>query len=308
MDENMQYSLLIVDDRASNILALANILKHEYAIYVSKNGRDALRVAVEKQPDVILLDVVMPDMNGYEVIAALKRDESTRAIPVIFITSLDSADDEEKGLALQAADYISKPFSPAIVKLRVRNQIQIVAQLRMIEKLSMTDQLTGTPNRRSFDTRLRLDWNRAVREQLPLSLLMVDIDYFKAYNDAYGHQQGDDALITVARSLSGALHRGTDFFARWGGEEFAVLLTGQSREEVLSLAERIREEAAAAVIPGIDGDGAHVTVSVGVHTRVPTTECRIADFVACADDALYAAKQAGRNCVIQVGQGKTVRP
>ncbi len=298
MAEEKKYSILIVDDRPANIIALGNILKPDYTIYISKNGRDALRVATEKLPDVILLDIVMPDMDGYAVIAALKDDERTRRIPVIFITGLDSIRDEEKGLAHQAVDYISKPFSPVIVQLRVRNQIQIISQMRIIEELSMVDQLTGIPNRRGFDTRLDVEWSRAVREHRPLAFLMVDIDHFKAYNDAYGHQQGDAALRAVAQSFSRSVRRTTDCFARWGGEEFAILLPDAGRGDALSMAESIREEIADIVIPGAPGC-AHVTASIGVNTCIPTMETRIADFVAGADAALYAAKQSGRNSVCE---------
>ncbi len=301
MDEVKKYSLLIVDDRASNIIALANILKPEYTIYVSKNGPDALRVASEKLPDIILLDVVMPGMDGYEVIAALKGDARTREIPVIFITSMDSANDEEKGLTLKAADYITKPFSPVNIRLRVRNHIQIISQMRTVEEMSLTDKLTGIPNRRSFDARLDIEWSKAVREQLPITLLMVDVDNFKIYNDTYGHQQGDAALQTVAQSFSRSVRRATDFFARWGGEEFAVLLTNVEYADALNLAESIRNEAAVSVIPGTSGGGSHITVRIGFNICVPTAKNLIADFIAGADASLYAAKLAGRN---RVGAGK----
>ncbi len=294
----MQYSILIVDDMLSNIMIVADILKSEYNLLIAQNGRDAIRVATEKQPDVILLDVIMPVMDGYEVITALKQSERTSRIPVIFITGLQSVADEEKGLALQAADYISKPFSPAIVRLRVRNQIQIVSQLRTIEELSMTDQLTGIPNRRSFDARLALEWSRAVREGIPLTLLMVDVDNFKTYNDIYGHQQGDAALRTVAQSFMRSVKRATDFYARWGGEEFSILLSGLSPNEATQIAERVRREVAEAVIPGAEGASAKIQVSIGVCTCVPTPQSKVSGFIGAADDALYSAKQAGRNRVV----------
>ncbi len=239
----------------------------------------------------------MPDMDGYEVISVLKSDERTRHIPVIFITGLVSIHDEEQGLALQAADYISKPFSPIVVQLRVRNQIQIISQMRTIEIISMTDQLTGIPNRRSFDSRFEIEWNRSVRDKLSLALLMIDVDHFKAYNDAYGHQQGDVALQTVAQSFSRTVKRATDFFARWGGEEFAILLSHVGESDALRMAELVRREVAEAVIPEVVLGGAHVTVSIGINIGTPTKTSLITDFIIGADSALYAAKQAGRNCV-----------
>ncbi len=297
MGTEKKYSLLIVDDRSSNILSLAQILKPDYNIFAAKNGMDAICIATHEHPDVILLDVIMPEMDGYEVLAALKRDERTKDIPVIFITSLNSGEDEEKGLELGAADYIGKPFRPAIVKLRVRNQIMIVSQMRTIAEMSMTDQLTGIPNRRGFDQRLELEWSRAIREKLSLTILMVDIDHFKDYNDAYGHQQGDTALKAVAQSFSRSVKRATDFYARWGGEEFSILIANAGHDDALKMAELVRQEVAAAVIPDAVGDGAHVTVSIGVYTCIPTSESLIAEFIAGADTSLYAAKQAGRNCV-----------
>ena len=288
-------SVLIVDDETSNIMALTHILSQEYTIYAAKNGQDAIEAALEHTPDLILLDVLMPVMDGYEVIAALKNADKTRTIPVIFVTGLNSAQDEEKALALGAVDYISKPFSAAIVKLRVQNQIKILNYINTIEELSLVDPLTCLPNRRSFDERLRLEWGRAIRTRTPLSILVLDLDNFKNYNDAYGHIQGDALLQAVARVFARELKRSVDFVARWGGEEFVVLLADTDWDAALVVADRIRKAVENAVIPLADGRTTETTISIGSNTQVPTSGDSIHDFVHYADKALYTAKKEGKN-------------
>jgi diguanylate cyclase (GGDEF)-like protein len=218
-------------------------------------------------------------------------------IPVIFISGLDRRENEEKGLQRGVVDYITKPFGEAIVKLRVQHQIRIVNQMRTIERLSMLDQLTEMHNRRSFDNRLRIEWNRAVREKQVLSLLMCDIDKFKTFNDTHGHQGGDMALKTVAGAFGRTLRRATDFYARWGGEEFVVLLPNTDANGGAHVAELIRAEVEGAVVPLADGSSARVTVSVGVKTMAPSPSESADHLILEADNALYAAKEAGRNRV-----------
>ena len=297
MDEIHKNTILIIDDEEGNRQVLSHILGSEYTIYTAGNGIDAIDSARNLLPDLILLDIVMPGMDGYEVRTALKNSETTDQIPVIFITSLGTSEDEARGLALDAADYIIKPFVSQIIKLRVRNQMQILNQLRIIERLSMIDQLTNIPNRRSFDTRLGMEWKQSVRETTPISLLMMDIDKFKVYNDLYGHQQGDVVLKTAAETFMKSLKRPTDFAARWGGEEFAVLLPNTHLDGALSVAEIIRTDMEKVVIPCADGTETKVTISIGVNTITPDITSCVESFISKADEALYAAKQAGRNRV-----------
>jgi diguanylate cyclase (GGDEF)-like protein len=295
MRKKKQNSILIIDDEKSNITALTSILNVEYKVYAVRDSREALVTAEEDMPDVILLDIIMPDLDGYEVLAGLKSSEKTRDIPVIFITGLDSTEAEEKGLALGAADYISKPFHSPIVKLRVHNQIKMLEQYRMIERLSMLDQLTELPNRRNFEARLRSEWGRAMREQMPISMLMIDIDKFKNYNDTYGHQQGDAALVAVAKTLPEALRRPSDFAARWGGEEFIVLLPNTDQKGALDVAEHLRKLIEELDIPAPDDLITKVTLSVGIKTQTQDPDCTIDKFLMDADEALYEAKNTGRN-------------
>jgi len=290
-------SVLVVDDESSNIMALTHILGSEYTIYAAKNGQNALAAAEKHLPDLVLLDILMPDMDGYAVMAALKNIERTKKIPVIFVTGLNNAGDEERGLALGAADYIIKPFSPAIVKLRVHNQMQMLDQLRTIERLSMTDQLTTLPNRRNFEVRLAAEWGRAQREQIPVSICLMDVDDFKNYNDTYGHQQGDTALQMLAAVFSQELQRSSDFGARWGGEEFIVLLPATDSIAAAYIAERIRKGVEETKILNVEGTATGITVSIGINTEIPQQHSSRDSFISRADKALYKAKTEGKNRV-----------
>ena len=246
---------------------------------------------------MVLLDIIMPEIDGYAVIRLLKNTDKTRDIPIIFITGLKDTDDEEKGLALGAADYISKPFSPAIVKLRVKNQIKMLNQIRMIELLSMQDQLTSIPNRRGFDNQLDMEWIRAIRENTHLSFLIIDFDNFKEYNDTYGHLQGDRALQTIAKTVMQSLSRPGDYVARLGGEEFVVLLPKTDLSGALKIAEKIRLIICSTQIPCAGDEDTTVTVSIGVNAQTPMRVKSRDEFVSEADKALYRAKESGKNRV-----------
>jgi diguanylate cyclase (GGDEF)-like protein len=295
IEKHERNRVLIIDDEKSNILALTNILSREYKVYVVIDPREAVETAERDLPDVILLDIIMPEMDGYGVIAALRKSEKTRDIPVIFITGLCDAESEEKGLILGAADYISKPFSPAIVRLRVANQMQLANQFKIIKALSATDELTGIFNRRGFDSRLSLEWNRAKRDKTSLSILILDIDNFKKYNDTYGHLQGDAALITVAKILSQTLKRAIDFSARWGGEEFAVLLPDTDADGALNVAEKIRKKIEEVQILCKNGDITNITVSIGINIYTSPENMSIQEFIDGADKALYSVKRTTKN-------------
>ena len=296
MIENIRNSILIVDDEPTNIHVLVQLLGSEYTLYAAKDGQTALEMAKTNRPDLVLLDILMPIMDGYQVLTQLREIEETRNTPVIFITGLTSEEDEERGLELDAVDYINKPFKGSIVKLRIRNQIKIINALKTIEHLSNTDLLTGLPNRRSFTTRLNSDWNRAIRESTLMSIIIADVDNFKNYNDSYGHIQGDVALRTVANCLENSLRRKTDMVARWGGEEFAVLLPLATVESIPEIAEQLRKTVENAKF-SFEGKKHNVTISLGCNTIIPTENCVIDDFIAKADNALYVAKQQGRNRV-----------
>lgn len=298
INSNNKNTLLIVDDEKMNLKVLTNILISEYTIFTASNGKNAIEKAIEYKPDLILLDVIMPEMDGFQTFTEMKKNDDISHIPVIFVTGLNTNEAEEKGLSMDAVDYITKPFSSTIVKLRVRNQIQIINQMRTIEHLSMMDQLTGIPNRRSFDERLQHEWKNSIREQQPISLLMIDIDKFKNVNDTYGHQQGDVVLKSIAEILPALIRRSGDIAARWGGEEFVVLLLNTPLEGAMEVAGKIRAAVEEAEIP-YNGDSViKITVSIGVKTIIPGRDDVVNAFISNADKALYAAKDAGRNRVI----------
>ena len=294
--QNGHFTLLIVDDDKHNRLLLTELFEGEYKIIQAKNGLQALELARAHAPDLILLDVLMPEMDGMAVIRALKRDDATRHIPVIFITALDSAADEELGLDLGAVDYIAKPFHPPIARVRVRNHLQIVHQRRLLEQIAALDGLTGIPNRRRFDEALAQEWSRCQRSGLPLSLIVADVDQFKQYNDTLGHAAGDRVLQEVAAALRQAARRPGDLAARYGGEEFVLLLPETDAPQAQQLADELLQRMAARKLPHPAASAAPcVTLSLGGITTIPASSVVAPDFFERADAALYQAKAQGRN-------------
>ena len=298
IETKKEFTILITDDTKANLEILSSILSPFYNILISRNGIRAIELAKDHKPDLILLDVLMPEMSGFEVITKLKESDVTDKIPVIFITGLAGAEDEERGFFLGAVDYIAKPFNKSIVKARVNTHIRIIDQMRTIERIGLIDPLTKISNRRGFENRLNVEWNRAFRERTPISFFIMDIDKFKNYNDTYGHQQGDAALKTFADISSKTLMRSIDFAARWGGEEFVILLPGTDLSGAMEVAERIRKNVEASIVLAEDGMETKITVSIGVNSIIPDANISIEDFIKKADQALYRAKELGRNRVI----------
>jgi len=286
--------ILVVDDEKMNIIALAHFLKPQYEIIVAVDGASALDAAEKHTPDIILLDVIMPDMSGFEVLIKLKDCEATKNIPVIFITGLNSAKDEEKGLSLGAVDYIAKPFNKAIVKSKVRTHLRMYEYIRIIDRLCMLDALTGLPNRQGFENRMNGELEKAGREKKPLGIIMLDIDKFKTYNDAYGHPQGDTLLQAIAevfRKMPG----GAELASRYGGEKFACLLPDTGTDEAMSVAEQIWKDINEAVIRCAEGTDARATVSLAVFSKIPADGDSTAGFLAETDKLLHTAKENGGN-------------
>jgi diguanylate cyclase (GGDEF)-like protein len=253
----------------------------------------------EPHPDLILLDVMMPDMDGFEVCRRLMQDKDTHKIPVIFVTAKNADADEELGLNLGAVDYITKPFMIPIAKARIRTHIRLKQQADLLESLSLLDALTQIPNRRRFDETLISEWKRAARDETPLSLMMIDIDHFKQYNDYYGHGCGDSCLQSVASELCNSVSRPGDLVARYGGEEFVAILPDTDQASALKIAELMRQNIEMLGLPHAFPEvGAVVTISVGVATQVkvnPESSTKILSDA--ADKALYLAKEGGRNRV-----------
>ncbi|WP_295583655.1 diguanylate cyclase [uncultured Lamprocystis sp.] len=291
--------ILIVDDVPDNIRVLSRMLADEgHQISAATNGRQALKLAETCAPDLILLDVMMPEMNGYEACAALKADPLLQSIPIIFITALADAEDETRGLALGAVDYVTKPFKEAIVRLRVRTHLELKRQRDFLDQLSHIDGLTGIPNRRAFDLRLDHEWRRMLRSGQTLAAAMVDIDHFKEYNDAHGHLDGDDCLRRVAEALTQQIKRAGDFVGRYGGEEFICLLIGPHAEGLSAVSEQLRAGIEALQIPhGASPVSPWVTVSLGAAICQPVRHEPPANLIEAADRQLFTAKRLGRNRV-----------
>jgi diguanylate cyclase (GGDEF)-like protein len=296
--EDLLPSILIVDDMPANIRVLADTLKSDYRVRVATSGAKALEVAASSPPpDLILLDVMMPGMDGYEVCRRLRDDPRTSAIPVIFVTAKDEAEEEAHGLGLGAVDYITKPFHLPIVRARVRTHVTLKRKTDLLDSLASLDGLTHIPNRRRFDDSLRQEWARAAREGMLLAVAMLDVDYFKPYNDHYGHGLGDECLRRVAGALRARLQRPADLVARYGGEEFVLLLPDTDAAGALSLAESCRVAVSALRIPHAYSSAAdHVTLSIGVAATQPPNDGP-SRLLARADEALYRAKSEGRNRV-----------
>ena len=290
--------ILVVDDEAINIKLLCEALEEQCEVLFATSGDRALVVAATHQPDLIMLDIKMPEMDGYAVCRALKSDELLRNIPVIFITALAGEAEESVGLKLGAVDYITKPFNPDLVRLRVTNHLEMKRQRDLLGRLSLMDSLTELPNRRAFDERFDLEWRRATRAQAPLSVIMIDIDYFKGYNDSCGHLAGDGCLRRVARALAEQVHRASDFLGRYGGEEFVSLLPGIDAGDALLIAGRIRTGIENLVIVHPASPvSPWVTISLGAATGYPTLHNTPELLLAAADGQLYRAKGEGRNRV-----------
>jgi diguanylate cyclase (GGDEF)-like protein len=293
-----QPSILIVDDVPTNIQVLAEALRQEYRVKVATNGADALKIIAQSPPDLILLDIMMPDMDGFEICRRLKADPASNRIPILFVTAKDDVADEERGLNLGAVDYITKPFHLPVVRARVRNHMQLKKTADQLEMLAHVDGLTGIANRRRFDETLDLEMRRCQRAEQPISLLLLDIDHFKQYNDHFGHGMGDLCLTQVAASLSHSVARAADLVARYGGEEFAVILPQTDCEGAFQIAERLREHILGLKIPHAPITGQEfVTISIGIACISPTAATPPGELVDAADKKLYAAKHAGRNQV-----------
>jgi len=290
--------LLLVDDQPVNIQALYQVFALDHQVLAATDGQKGLDIALKQQPDLVLLDVIMPGMDGFEVCRRLKADPNTRSIPVIFLTASANPESEEQGLDAGAVDFIAKPFNPKIVRARVKTHITLKRQNDLLRQWVFIDGLTGIGNRRYFDERLAAEWGRSQRSGSPLSALLIDVDHFKHFNDTQGHQHGDECLQQVAKALATGLQRPSDMVARYGGEEFVCLLPATDEEGAIYLAEQLRQRVHDQTQPSVTGAAwPAVTVSIGVGAARPDTMEHAADMLREADQNLYRAKESGRNRV-----------
>lgn len=287
--------ILLVDDQTANLHTLSRTLADEFDLSLATSGADALLIAQKVKPDLILLDVMMPGMDGLETVRRLRATDWGMDIPVILVTADDRIETQVCGLELGANDFVAKPIVAPVLKARMHNLLKSRLLQRELHRLATTDSLTGLLNRRRMIEQGGAELLRVVRYGQPCALLMLDLDHFKSINDGYGHAAGDSILVTVSAAVGGLL-RETDFFGRIGGEEFAILLPQTDRDGAINLAERLRGVVNDIRLGLPDGRVIGVTVSIGV-THLRDSDSRFEDALVRADAALYAAKAAGRNCV-----------
>lgn len=320
-------TILIIDDQPDNVRLLTTMLESQgYQIKKALNGQMALRGIQAISPDLILLDVNMPQMDGYEVCKVLKNDPKTQSIPVIFVSASDEFIDKVKAFQVGGVDYITKPLQLEEIVIRVESQLnqkrlykklqsqnellkqeikvrerlqsELLEANQHLENLALLDGLTGVANRRKFNEFLDSEWKRLFREKLPLSLILCDVDFFKNYNDAYGHLLGDECLRQVAQTLHCLAKRSSDLVARYGGEEFGVILPNTDSKGAFYIAENMREAVNNLKIPHLKSQvGQFVTLSAGVATLIPNSDVTPKTLIERTDEALYTSKIQGRNRV-----------
>jgi diguanylate cyclase (GGDEF)-like protein len=290
-------NILIVDDDPTSITMLSNIFDEAYSLTIATNADDAI-VLAEDRPDLILLDINLPDKDGFQVCKLIKSNARLSEIPIIFITSSNDSIIEEKGISIGAVDFVTKPYSAPVLKARVRTHLELKFKTDQLYALALRDPLTNIANRRYFDSVLNSEWNRLARSNKALSVIMIDIDYFKKINDSYGHQVGDDCIFYLAKLISETMRRPADLVARYGGEEFVVLLPETDINGALFLGEKIREKARQMhTLQPKEHPLPELTISIGCASTVPTTSGTPVELIRNADKSLYYAKAQGRNRV-----------
>ncbi|OGT22924.1 MAG: diguanylate cyclase response regulator [Gallionellales bacterium RIFOXYB12_FULL_54_9] len=283
------------------------------------DGQTAIEVYTRERPDIVLLDIILPDTNGYEVAKEIRRlqgkDEWTA---IIFLSVMSKDEDLARGIEVGGDDYIMKPVGSVVVQAKVRAMYRLVQMQRALvklagqlndanqelQRLSMTDGLTGLANRRMFDESLAREWRRCLRHKKPMSIVMLDVDWFKKYNDRYGHQDGDECLRAVAGELARSAPRPSDLVARYGGEEFVMILGDTGQDGATWVASRIRQHVDALQLPHKDSSFGHVTVSCGVSSVMPRNDLTVDALVKSADNALFLSKNQGRNIVTYLDYGQ----
>ncbi|ODG99460.1 diguanylate cyclase response regulator [Nostoc sp. KVJ20] len=303
-----QSLVLIVDDEPFIRLILRHFLEREgYKIAEAQNGIEALTAFKQLHPDIVLLDAIMPDMDGFECCTQLELLDRSKHTPVLMITGLEDQESVDRAFEVGAMDYVTKPIHWPVLRQRVKRLIQ-QSQLQQkleavnleLQRLVTIDGLTQVANRRRFEEYFNQEWQRMKREQLPLSLILCDVDFFKSYNDTYGHRVGDRCLQKIAQAIKDIIKRPGDLLARYGGEEFAVILPNTDTEGATYVADKICHTVRTLAIPHQNSQASpHVTISVGFTTEIPQSDSDLEEMIAVADRALYQAKAAGRDRFVQ---------
>ncbi|NEQ81591.1 MAG: PleD family two-component system response regulator [Moorea sp. SIO2I5] len=306
---NKTPQVLVVDDEKILRLVLRRSLTKEgYKVIEASNGEQCLNICEQNLPDIVLLDARMPIIDGFTCCATLKANFASQCPPILMITGLHDEESVERAFEAGATDYITKPINWAVLRRRVRRLIEsswTMEQLKIANKelarLATIDGLTQVANRRAFDEYFNNEWSRLAREEKPLSLVLCDIDFFKLYNDTYGHQSGDECLKQVAQILDQAAKRPADLVARYGGEEFVVMLPSTDIQGAIQVAETIETKLCKqAIVHAASPVSDIVTVSLGSASTIPSGKSSPDNLFSEADKALYQAKLAGRNRLVHV--------
>lgn len=288
--------LLLIEDDPIILKALTQIFSGTYDVIFAATGEDGIALSSER-PDLVLLDLNLPDMNGIDVCKRLLELDGLADMPVMFLTGDHDPITEERGINAGARDFVTKPFSAAVLRARVRTHIDLKRKTDQLKAMATRDGLTGVFNRRHFDTLLNDEWARMTRIRQPLSLLMADIDHFKNLNDSYGHQFGDDVLREVAQEIQNCIRRPGDHVGRYGGEEFGIILPSTDLSGARTVAETIRRHVHALSFELSGQPAITVSISLGCASFVPSIATTPATLVTAADRLLYRAKENGRNRV-----------
>jgi len=294
--EERQYRILIVEDDPINIAIISGFLGSLYTLYIAKTQEKAFSILAETEIDLVLLDINLPDGNGFQICRKLVSQKHIyRDIHIVFMTGMDKAEDEAKGITLGAHDYITKPINETVLKARLKLQFQLIRQKELLSNLARIDGTTEINNRRAFDDHIRSEWLRATREQHPISLCLLDLDYFKQFNDTYGHPAGDECLRELAKCLESVVHRSSDFVARYGGEEFAIIFYKTETQLAKQMVRQALDKFMAKKIPHARSEVSdYVSFSAGISGAVPVRNNDVNDIIRAADKQLYDAKRGGR--------------
>ncbi|QAT43656.1 GGDEF domain-containing response regulator [Aminipila luticellarii] len=296
-------TILIVDDSFFNIQLLKGILQKDYNIIYASDGEKGLEIAKVMQPSLILLDVEMPGLNGFQVMERLQSLKETQQIPVVFLTGVDDTATEEKAFFCGAVDYIRKPFCCNVVCARVRTHINMFKYRQMLEAQMYIDVLTGLYTRKHCIDHVNKQWKQCIQDKTPFSLGIADIDFFKRVNDTYGHQEGDRVLNNVANIMKQSMPEENNYIARVGGEEFFLILTSENRDRVSEVIQHVCKAVGQKCVCKAGGNSdqeINVTISIGGSTIIPSERDSLDDFIAIADQMLYKAKNNGRNRVVWI--------
>jgi diguanylate cyclase (GGDEF)-like protein len=296
-EDSPKSRILIVDDNAVNIRLLKMILEREgFEVIFTGNGLETVDLALKLSPDLILLDLLMPEVSGMEILRTLKMNNVTQGMPVVMVTARTSGEDVRQALEAGAFDYIKKPLDEVEIVARVRSALRYKVHQDRLEEMAMRDSLTGLYNHRLLIELLERELATARRKLQSVSFCMADIDHFKKVNDRFGHQSGDLVLQEVSRILMSGLRK-SDPIGRYGGEEFGLVLTSCTPEKAQGLCERLRSLVAGHAFV-LDGEEVRVTLSMGLAHAEPGSDIKETDLIQQADNALYRAKAEGRNRLV----------